>query len=273
MKITSQATSEERVVTRQPCTLRAQCIIERGTRADWSLHFHYRSHETGPVKAIYRARYKPTGRTVGVIVYAGPVLQNGARNTATGNQYVAQAGDFSAMASKVNREIEVIRRIVVHPTFRGIGLGEALVRDTMPLRGKRFIESSTVMGAVNPFMERCMTGYDIPPSEVVAKLMGALRAFGVTDAEIASPTALMAKVESMQGVARALIEDALFRAAPANKRWTESKATGMTLVRACRWASANALMRPRYFLWSSSTWQGTPGVPTAPVPVPDPAAD
>jgi GNAT superfamily N-acetyltransferase len=44
-------------------------------------------------------------------------------------------------------------RVVVHPKYRTIGLGQRLVRETLPKCGTPWIETTAVMARYNPFFE------------------------------------------------------------------------------------------------------------------------
>jgi len=44
--------------------------------------------------------------------------------------------------------------VVVRPKYRTIGLGVKLVRETLPLAGKPYVETTAVMARYNPFFER-----------------------------------------------------------------------------------------------------------------------
>jgi GNAT superfamily N-acetyltransferase len=55
---------------------------------------------------------------------------------------------------ELNGKLSVISRVVVHPKYRTIGLGEKLVRDTLGLAGTEYVEMSAVMAKYNPFAEK-----------------------------------------------------------------------------------------------------------------------
>ena len=55
---------------------------------------------------------------------------------------------------ELNQKLSVISRVVVHPKYRTIGLGEKLVRDTLVLAGTECVEMSVVMAKYNPFAEK-----------------------------------------------------------------------------------------------------------------------
>ena len=90
---------------------------------------------------------------IGVIVYSGSHLNLKARNMVFGERYVYTPGDLNK-ARLVNEEIARISRVVIHPKFRGIGLGELLVRETLPKVNARVVEVLAVMAKYNPFFEK-----------------------------------------------------------------------------------------------------------------------
>jgi hypothetical protein len=55
---------------------------------------------------------------------------------------------------ELNQKLSVIMRVVVHPKYRTIGLGQRLVRETLPLAGTPYVETIAVMAKYNPFFER-----------------------------------------------------------------------------------------------------------------------
>ena len=71
-------------------------------------------------------------------------------------------------------------RVVVHPKYRTIGLGQRLVRETLSLAGTPFVELIAVMAKYNPFAERaCMTKVaEQPPAKKALKIAETLRKLG-----------------------------------------------------------------------------------------------
>ena len=55
---------------------------------------------------------------------------------------------------ELNQKWSLVMRVVVHPKYRTIGLGVKLVRETLPLAGKPYVETTAVMARYNPFFER-----------------------------------------------------------------------------------------------------------------------
>jgi len=85
------------------------------------------------------------GDLVGVIAYCYPPLYAGGRKKALG--YAPRVGEL-------NRDWTIISRVIVHPKYRTIGLGARLVRETLPLCGRRYVELIAVMAQYNPFAEK-----------------------------------------------------------------------------------------------------------------------
>lgn len=247
----------ERVETdpeRRPCTLLGECAIEPGTNHDYKLlaPYHYRNTGVPPaVHQVYRARHEPTGRIVGAIVYANAALNLGIRNRIFGDRYkIGGCTDTNKIrADRLNKELELIIRVVVHPTFRGTGLGRRLIAETLPLRPCKYVEMSAAMGQINPFAERAgMTAVVVPPAAITARVLGALRSVGLTDDEMGNWRNIVRRLESLDGERRAWLWKELERYA---LRWIKSR-TGrevtITPEIAARRVSANALLRTTYYL-------------------------
>ncbi len=75
------------------------------------------------------------------------------RNIVFGERYLFTPGDLHR-ARLINDEIARISRVIIHPKFRGIGLGEFLVKQTLPLAKAKVVEVLAVMARYNSFFER-----------------------------------------------------------------------------------------------------------------------
>ena len=126
------------------CSLMKEIRIEEGTRSDYGLlaGFHYRSHNVGIVRKIFRA--VRGDEVAGAIVYCYPGM------TVAGRLQVLP----KMSVQDLNQKLSVIMRVVVHPKYRTIGLGQRLVRETLPLAGTPCVETIAVMAKYNPFFER-----------------------------------------------------------------------------------------------------------------------
>jgi GNAT superfamily N-acetyltransferase len=116
--------------------------ITQGTTADYKTlsQFHYRESRLPPPKKIFTLKRK--GELAGVIVYSNPPPM-----------CFGRAKVWKGNIQKLNKEIATISRVVVHPKYRSIGLGERLVAETLPLVGTH-VETVAVMAKYNPFFER-----------------------------------------------------------------------------------------------------------------------
>lgn len=124
--------------------------IERGSLRDYAAFsaMHYRhGGQLGFVDNVFVMREGAGGEALGVVVYGMPALELALRNGATG-------GRFARNAARLNREMRVLKRLVIHPDVRGCGLGHWLVARTLPEVGTAFVECLAAMGAVNPVFER-----------------------------------------------------------------------------------------------------------------------
>ena len=125
------------------CSLTSEIHVAQGTTADYKQlsQFHYRSSRCPPARRIFTL--KRDGEICGAIVYAYP------SPTCFGRSRV-----WKGTLRQLQREVSVISRVVLHPKYRGIGLGERLVRQTLALAGTTYVEAIAVMARINPFFER-----------------------------------------------------------------------------------------------------------------------
>ncbi len=125
-------------------------VIERGSKRDYDAFsaMHYRStDELGFVDKVFVVRDGKGGPLVGIVVYSHGPLELTLRNRATN-------GRFLRNPRRLNREMRILRRLVVHPDVRGCGLGRRLVEETLPRVGTPFVECLASMGDVNPVFEK-----------------------------------------------------------------------------------------------------------------------
>jgi len=140
------------------CSIFNDVCIKKGSIEDYRKLscFHYRTKDdnesVGPAtKGYFKLLYRDD--LIGVIVYSGSYLNLKPRNMVFGDRYVYTLGDYNK-ARLINEEIARISRVVIHPKFRGIGLGAYLVRETLPKVKARVVEVLAVMARFNPFFER-----------------------------------------------------------------------------------------------------------------------
>ncbi|MCW4017385.1 MAG: GNAT family N-acetyltransferase [Candidatus Bathyarchaeota archaeon] len=125
------------------CSLTRQTRIQQGTTADYKAlsQFHYRTGRTPPPRKIFILKRKT--ETLGAVVYSYPSPLCFGRSK-------AWKGTFQ----ELQRNMSIISRVVVHPKYRSIGLGEKLIRETLPHCGTDCVEAVAVMAKYNPFFEK-----------------------------------------------------------------------------------------------------------------------
>jgi ParB-like chromosome segregation protein Spo0J/ABC-type transport system involved in cytochrome c biogenesis ATPase subunit/N-acetylglutamate synthase-like GNAT family acetyltransferase len=140
------------------CSICKDISIRKGAVEDYEglSRFHYRSKEDEEpeslrIKDCYKLLFKD--EIIGVIVYSHSYLNLKPRNMVFGERYLYTPGEFHK-ARLINEEIARISRVVIHPKFRGIGLGAFLVKETMPKVDAKVIETLAVMARYNPFFEK-----------------------------------------------------------------------------------------------------------------------
>jgi N-acetylglutamate synthase-like GNAT family acetyltransferase len=140
------------------CSICAKVRVEKGSFEDYERlkRFHYRSKNEKEsaslrMKDCYKLLYNDC--LIGIIVYSNSYLNLKPRNMVFGERYVFTAGDLQK-ARLVNEEIARISRVVIHPKFRGVGLGAFLVRETLAKVDAKVVEVLAVMARYNPFFEK-----------------------------------------------------------------------------------------------------------------------
>lgn len=135
------------------CSIYRKIRVEKASVEDYDKlsRFHYRSKGVAGIKDCYKLLFDD--HVVGVIVYSSSYLNLKPRNMVFGERYVYSPGDLHK-ARLINKEIARISRVIIHPKFRGIGLGAFLVRETMPRVDASVIEVVAVMAKYNPFFEK-----------------------------------------------------------------------------------------------------------------------
>jgi len=128
------------------CSLVKEMKIEEGKIADYKqlAEFHYRNPKTHPPPLkIFKLMRKDE---IAGVIYYSPAPPNIYGRT----QYFGRRLSIK----EINEKLANISRVIIHPKYRSIGLGVKLVRETLPLVGKPFIEVTAVMALYNPFFEK-----------------------------------------------------------------------------------------------------------------------
>ena len=134
----------------RPISLRRDAFIEPGSLRDYRRfgEMHYRTRDgLGFVDKVFLLRESSENEPLGILIFAHAPRELALRNLVT-------QGRFIRNMRRLNRELRILRRLVMHPDIRGCGLGHWFVRSTLPMVGVRFVECLAVMGAVNPIFEK-----------------------------------------------------------------------------------------------------------------------
>jgi ABC-type lipoprotein export system ATPase subunit/GNAT superfamily N-acetyltransferase len=125
------------------CSLTKQTHIQQGTFTDYKTlsQFHYRTGKCPPPRKIFTLKHKT--QTIGAIVYSYPTPFCFGRSKV-----------YKGTIQQLLKDVSLISRVVIHPKYRGIGLGEKLVSETLAAAGTPHIETVAVMAKYNPFFEK-----------------------------------------------------------------------------------------------------------------------
>lgn len=236
------------------CTATSRLCLEKAVTDDykWLYQYHYRARRTGPVAGVWvlRPREKRMDRRlnlpVGVIVYGMPSANLAARTIATGGE-LAQ-GDWPQRLGEVNRRLRTIRRVIVEPRYRGLGLAAQLVRRTLPLIGTEMVEAYTVMGSVCGFFEKAgMEAYCPPERKEAIALRAALVEAGIGEYLWCDSEAVFRRLEKLNSASAARLERRIsgFLKAYKNRRFMPR---GEDRI---RFVLSRLSGRPVYYLWRS----------------------
>jgi len=158
--------------------------------------YHYLGSRIGPASAIFVLRKAGCKTPVGVIVYSNAPAVLELRNFATGRVFAGL--DKNMQLELINANIRRISRVIIEPRFRGLGLANRLVRETMPQVNVPIVEALAVMGWVNPFFERAgMKAYKPQTSEAGVQFIEALSYIGIEQAELIDSLQVHKKLEQL----------------------------------------------------------------------------
>lgn len=127
-----------------------ECRVEDGTTDDWEpfAKWHYRSHRISFVRRVVLLRH--AGAPVGICVFTSPAGSISCRS-----KFFGLRGTRTTLTLRaLNRQIWLLARVVLHPTYRGAGLASWFVRQACEGCPIPWIETLTAMGHINPFFEQ-----------------------------------------------------------------------------------------------------------------------
>jgi ABC-type transport system involved in cytochrome c biogenesis ATPase subunit len=169
------------------CSLTRQMTIQQGTTADYKAlsQFHYRESRLPPPKKIFSLKRKD--ELCGVIVFSNPPPM-----------CFGRAKVWKGNMQQLNKQVSTISRVVVHPKYRSIGLGEKLVAETLPLVGTN-VETVAVMAKYNPFFERAgmQKIAESQPSKHVTEALGKLEKLGFDPALLSATSVSERQIQQL----------------------------------------------------------------------------
>ncbi|MHC4881353.1 MAG: hypothetical protein ACYTFX_10795 [Planctomycetota bacterium] len=234
------------------CTLHKYLMTVPGDRSDYEhlSRFHYCGQPCGPIRQIYKLIDDHLWRglaapVVGVIVYGTPSANLAARHRATGGMFAGL--DRAAALSLLNERLLCIRRVVIEPRYRGLGLATRLVRETLPLTGAAMVEAVSMMGRSHPFLRRAgMTVFESPPDAKTERMQAALDAAGLTGTREQDSESVHAAIERLRPDLRAFVKEEMagFCQKFTNRR-NEAHAPERT-----DFILSKLSHRPAYYLWT-----------------------
>src|SRR5262249_18713156 len=133
---------ERRRWKRQSVSFADELWFSDGSRSDWP-HFarwHYRSHRLAFVRRVILLWH---GREpVGVCVFATP-----AASLALRSRFFGLCNPRSRVGlAALNERLWLLQRVVLHPTYRGVGVAARFVRRACELCPVDWIETLSAMG-------------------------------------------------------------------------------------------------------------------------------
>jgi GNAT superfamily N-acetyltransferase len=124
--------------------------LSHGTKSDWPYfaRWHYRSHYLGLTRKLILLWHRD--EPIGICVFVSPPISLKLRN-----QFFGRSGRWSRAALQaLNRQLVLLQRVVIHPSYRGAGIAAGFVRRSCELCPYPWVETLTQMGHIHPFFEK-----------------------------------------------------------------------------------------------------------------------
>ena len=134
------------------CSLADKTSITQGSVKDYQALsiLHYRSHRLPPPRKIFKMTRTDKRELCGVIVYSYPPAACFGRK----ETFRSCGINLKPTLKWLNQNLSTISRVILHPKYRGIGLGTKLVSQTLVKAGTPYVETVAVMAKYNPFFEK-----------------------------------------------------------------------------------------------------------------------
>ncbi len=234
------------------CSVTKKLQIIRGSLEDYKklARYHYRDSHLGMFTKIFAIRpSKALGvqlgaEPIGVIVYTLPSEGVELRNVATGSLFSGL--DKKTRFTLINKNIRCIRRVVIEPRFRGLGLASRLVRETISKVDVPIVEAMAVMGLVNPFFEKAgMKSYTAKMQERCVRLLEAFSMVGIEENLLIRPQKVQQKLDRLQDPEAEFIELQINRFLQSYGKRRYDRAG----LERTRFVLSKLTARPVYYIW------------------------
>lgn len=216
--------------------------------------YHYCGDSIGPLSHLYKlVDDHPVRRLsvpiVGIIAY-GPSSANLAiRNKATG-------GFFSGLPraaglERLNDHMRCLRRIIIDPRYRGLGLAARLVRDTLEQVGTPMIEAQSILGRFHPFFQRAgMRPFEPDPDIKSERMLAALETAGINPDRLQDSGSVHQMIESLPQPERMFVVSEMQAFV---EKFGSKRLLGHSIERT-GFIVSKLLSRPLYYLWVRPDW-------------------
>lgn len=239
------------------CTVQQNLRVVEAQLCDYEqlARFHYRPGIIGPIRGLYKVIDCHPWRSlaapvVGVIVYGAPPANLAARNRATGGLFCGV--DRSAGLSLLNAWMICIRRVIIEPRYRGLGLGSWLVRQTLERTGSPMVEAISMMGRTHPFLERAgMKAFEPAPDAKTERITAAFETAGIPCSSFKDPLSIHASIEALpKHVHRFLLNEM--------QRFCEKFTNRRRMphgIQRTDFILSKLTVRPVYYLWTNPRYR------------------
>jgi GNAT superfamily N-acetyltransferase len=149
---------------------------------------HYRSGTPATFAQVLAAHDGDDSEApcVGVLCVSRPTL-NGPWRARAWPDLFGERREPREMANALNLYVRTISRVIVHPSFRGVGVASMLVRTYLNYPLTPLTETLSAMGRVSPLFQRCgMREVACPRSRRDRRLGDALRARSLRPLDLVS---------------------------------------------------------------------------------------
>ncbi|MFN3621663.1 MAG: GNAT family N-acetyltransferase [Nitrososphaerales archaeon] len=233
------------------CTLLKEVEIREASREELKKleHLHYKAKTPDNITKIYAAYIN--NELAGAIAYTPPIFSCRGRNK-TLPEY-KPTKPFKEYLKRLNRDFTRIARVIVAPKYRSIGLGAKLVKETMPLMDKKYVETLAVMAKYNPFFEKAgMKKIEVEEDKEYQRFLTKLEALGFNIELLASKQQNLKTVNTLSEEQLKTLQKLILTNIFAEK-FHEDKKLQEAVKRGDREAMAEALkhrrLNPTYLIW------------------------